>query len=158
MEHQSHDQVFFKNFALVMGALFVIFFICITAASFVSPAPEPDDQAVALLEARLQPAGEVVTDPAALVKVAAVSTRAPLSGEEVLAKVCNACHLSGVLGAPKEGDTAAWSARLQAAGGLDGLASSAINGKNSMPPRGGDPDLTDEEIHAAVELLANSEK
>jgi cytochrome c5 len=37
--------------------------------------------------------------------------------------------------------------------GLDGLVSSVINGLNVMPPRGGQPSLTDEEIQAAVEFM-----
>ena len=80
----------------------------------------------------------------------------PLRGAgagQVLANACNACHAAGVLEAPKNGDTAAWSARADAAGGLDGLTASAIAGKNLMPARGGNPDLSDEEIRAAVELM-----
>ena len=59
----------------------------------------------------------------------------------------------GVLGAPKEGDTAAWQARLSAAGGVDGLVASVINGKNAMPPRGGNHDLSDEEVKAGVQQM-----
>jgi cytochrome c5 len=31
--------------------------------------------------------------------------------------------------------------------------SNAINGLNAMPPRGGNPTLTDEQIRAAVEFM-----
>jgi cytochrome c5 len=51
------------------------------------------------------------------------------------------------------GDKAAWSARKSAAGGADGLAASAIKGKNSMPARGGNADLSDDEIKATVGLM-----
>jgi cytochrome c5 len=40
-----------------------------------------------------------------------------------------------------------------AAKGLDGLVESAINGLNAMPPRGGSPSLTDEQIRASVEFM-----
>ena len=37
--------------------------------------------------------------------------------------------------------------------GEEGLFSSVINGLNVMPPRGGRPDLSDEQIKAAVEFM-----
>ena len=59
-----------------------------------------------------------------------------------------ACHASGVAGAPKLGDKAAWDPRV--ATGVDTLVSVVISGKGAMPPRGGNPATTDEEIRAAV--------
>lgn len=150
MEHKDHDKVFFATFGAVLAALGAFFFVCIAAARLLVPDHGPDPEALAQLEERIRPVGLVVTDPAALVKVSTKPARAPYSGEEVLTKVCNTCHVAGVLGAPKEDDKAAWSARASAAGGLDGLTASAIKGKNSMPPRGGSPDLSDDEIKAAV--------
>lgn len=153
MEHKDHDKIFIVNFGAILAALGAFFFICISAARILAPEPHVDPDALAKLEARIKPVGHVVTDPAALVKVSAKAARAPFSGEQVLASTCNACHASGVLGAPKEGDAAAWGARSSAAGGLDGLVSSAIKGKNAMPPRGGNPDLSDDEIKAAVSQM-----
>ena len=37
--------------------------------------------------------------------------------------------------------------------GMDTLVQNAINGLNVMPPRGGNPSLTDEQIRAAVEHM-----
>lgn len=153
MEHKDHDKVFFSTFGAVLAALGAIFFICIVAARLLLPQPAPDPEALAKLADRIRPVGVVVTDPAALVKVAAKAAREPYTAEQVLEKNCNACHAAGVLGAPKEGDKAAWSARAAAAGGADGLTASALKGKNSMPPRGGNPDLSDEEIRAAIGLM-----
>jgi cytochrome c5 len=154
LDHKNHDKVFFSTFAAVLGVLFAIFFVCIVAARWVTPAHEPDAAALARLEERIKPVGQPITDPAALLKVsAAKAPRAPLNGEQVTAKICAACHNAGVLGAPKTGDKAAWTARSKAAGGVSGLSASVIKGKNSMPPRGGDPDLTDAEIKAAVEQM-----
>jgi cytochrome c5 len=53
-----------------------------------------------------------------------------------------------VLGAPKIDDKAAWEPR--AAQGLDTLMKNATNGIRSMPARGGDPTLTDEEVQNAI--------
>ncbi len=157
MEHQNHDQVFVKNFGLVLGALGAIFAICVIAARMIVSDGDLEDKAAqaALLQERIQPVGQVVTDPAVLMKMEAAGkvARAAYTGEQVVQRACAGCHGSGMLGAPKTGDKAAWSARLSAAGGLDGLVASAIKGKNAMPPRGGDSDLSDDEVKAAVELL-----
>lgn len=75
------------------------------------------------------------------------------TGEEIATKVCAACHDAGVLGAPKTGDNAAWAPRI--AKGFDALMTSATNGLNNMPPKGGAADLTDKELARAVAYLAN---
>src|SRR3546814_4847329 len=73
--------------------------------------------------------------------------------EQVYSKVCTGCHAAGVLGAPKDGDKAAWGARLKAAGGVDGMLKIAIHGLNAMPPRGGDASLSDDELKGAIEHM-----
>lgn len=156
MEHKNHDAVFFRTFALVLGALFGIFFVCIIAARIIDSGEIYDDGSEqARLEERIKPVGTVVTDPNVLMQMAAASkvAREPYTAEQVLQKVCGACHNSGMLNAPKTGDKAAWAARLKAAGGLEALVTSAIKGKGTMPARGGDADLSDAEVKAAVELL-----
>ncbi len=155
MDHQDHDKVFFTNFSLVMGGLFGIFFFCIAVARWYASGDEkPDPAAVALVADRTKPVAQVFTDPAALLKVsAAAAPRAAYTGEQVNNNLCAGCHASGVLGAPKAGDKAVWSARLGAAGGLDGLVGHAVNGKGAMPAKGGDPSLSDQEIHDAVAYL-----
>lgn len=153
MEHKNHDKVFFINFGIVLGALGAFFFVCMLAASIIAPDPQPDEQAMERLQARLDLPGEVVTDPAALMKAATATAREPYTAEQVLSRVCNTCHATGILESPKVGDKAVWSARAAAVGGLDGLTASAIKGKNAMPARGGDPDLKDEEIRSAIEVM-----
>lgn len=153
--NESHDKVFFKNFSLVMGVLFGIFFLCIIVARIITPARELDAAGLAKLEAATAPVGEVVTDPAALeLKLAANKpARAAYTGEQVVTKVCAACHQTGMLNAPKIGDKGEWAKRKGAAGGLDGLVKLAIKGINQMPARGGDSDLSDDEMKAAVEFI-----
>ena len=75
------------------------------------------------------------------------------SGKEVVDAVCSACHGTGALGAPKIGDKAAWAPHLGE--GLDHLAQNAIKGIRQMPPRGGNPDLSDTEVTRAVAFMAN---
>ncbi|MEN9864213.1 MAG: hypothetical protein RLZZ601_1977 [Pseudomonadota bacterium] len=78
------------------------------------------------------------------------------TGEQVYKTVCSSCHASGAAGAPKFGDTAAWSARLGK--GYDGLLTSVLKGKGAMPARGGasPADISDYELGRAVVYLANS--
>ncbi|MES0873188.1 c-type cytochrome [Sinimarinibacterium thermocellulolyticum] len=154
MDHKDHDKVFFANFGAVMAVLFGIFFVCIIAASWISGDEQMSPAAIALVEERIRPVGKVITDPAALVKVSAsAASRAPYTGEQLNAQLCAGCHAAGVLGAPKDGDRAAWSQRLGAAGGIDGLVASVVNGKGAMPPKAGDASLSEDEIRAAVEHL-----
>lgn len=76
------------------------------------------------------------------------------SGEEVFNAVCTSCHTSGALGAPKLNAKGDWASRLGQ--GFEKLTANAINGIRAMPPRGGNPDLTDDEMVRAVAYLANS--
>ena len=75
------------------------------------------------------------------------------SGEQVYTAQCAACHAAGVAGAPKFGDTAAWSARIQT--GYDTLLHSALAGKGAMAPQGGG-NFSDTEIGRAVVYMANA--
>ena len=75
------------------------------------------------------------------------------SGEDVYKAQCVACHAAGVAGAPKLGDTAAWSARLQT--GFEALWNSALKGKGAMAAQSGG-EHNDTEIGRAVVYLTNS--
>ena len=102
-------------------------------------------------ELRIQPVARVEIQ-----KAAPPSDGKPRSGETVYNTICKACLDAGVAGAPKTGDKAAWAARI--ATGLEALLTSAANGKNAMPARGGAADLTDDELKAAVEYLVEKSK
>ena len=95
---------------------------------------------------RLKPVGQVeVIDPSA--------PKVEKSGKEIVEAVCGACHTAGLLGAPKIGDKAAWAPHLGM--GLEHLTQNAIKGVKQMPPRGGNPDLSDLEIGRAIAYMAN---
>ena len=70
------------------------------------------------------------------------------SGKEIVSEKCVECHGTGVGGAPRIGDRAAWIHR--ATYGIDALLRSAIKGHGAMPSRGGMPDLTDSELRRAI--------
>ena len=152
-EDHEHDKVFFSTFAMVLAALFSIFGFCIFAASLLVPSAPPSAAEVARVHERFKPIGTVFTDPAALLKVSASAKHAPQTGDQLVTQVCGACHGAGVLGAPKIGDKGEWARRSGADGGLNGLAGVAIKGKGQMPARGGNPDLSDDEIKEAVKVM-----
>lgn len=80
----------------------------------------------------------------------------PAMAEDSAAKAiydggCVGCHGTGVIGAPKLGDAAAWKPRV--AGGLPALVASAKAGKGAMPPKGGNASLTDAQLMAVVAYM-----
>ena len=75
------------------------------------------------------------------------------SGEQVVKARCIKCHGEGVGGAPKIGDMEAWVQRLKQ--GLPYLTRSAIRGHGGMPARGGQANLTDTELRAAILYMYN---
>ena len=81
--------------------------------------------------------------------------REPRSGEEVYKAVCSACHATGVAGAPKFGDAAAWAPRL--AQGQNALEQAPIKGftgtTGTMPPQSGGAASDYEIIRAAVYMV-----
>jgi c(7)-type cytochrome triheme protein len=71
--------------------------------------------------------------------------------KQVYDGICAGCHAAGVLGAPKFGNATDWAPRVKAAGGIDGLVKSATAGTaKGMPPKGGRPDLSPEQLKAVI--------
>lgn len=81
----------------------------------------------------------------------AVASQDLAHGQQIFGQACAYCHDRGVAGAPKIGDAAAWNPRL--AQGMDTLYAVALRGKGAMPPKGGNPALTDSSVRAAVDYL-----
>lgn len=78
----------------------------------------------------------------------APTVAAERSGEQIVQAQCIKCHETGVGGAPKIGDRAAWVPRVKQ--GLNVVIRSAIRGHGQMPARGGMADVTDSELRNAV--------
>jgi len=72
-------------------------------------------------------------------------------GATVYNQNCAMCHVPGLANAPKFGDKAAWAPRLET--GRDALLNSALKGKGAMPPKAGNPKLSDEEVAAAMDHM-----
>jgi cytochrome c5 len=81
-------------------------------------------------------------------------------GKTIFGNLCHSCHETGAGGAPKISDKAAWAPRV--AEGLDTLVKHAIDGYTGksgiMPPKGGNPALTDEQIKATVDWMFDQVK
>jgi cytochrome c5 len=124
---------------------------------------------------RLHPVGKLViagdstqpqaqTGEGAVVATAAPATAsaAPVAedpGEKakrIYTASCAACHATGAAGAPKLGDNAAWAPRIKT--GTETLYTSALKGKNAMPPKGGNAGLSDDDVKAVVDYMVSQSK
>jgi len=75
----------------------------------------------------------------------------PEGGEKIYQQACLMCHEAGVAGSPMTGDKAAWAVRIDQ--GRDKLVQNAIEGIGVMPPKGGQTQLSDDEVASAVDYL-----
>jgi cytochrome c5 len=134
---------------VLLAFLVPITVIALLSQLFTSTTRDTKEDEQHVLE-RIKPVGTVV-----LAEAGAASGN--LSGQQVFAQVCKTCHETGLAGAPKAGDKAAWAPRI--AEGENTLVQHAIAGYQGktgvMPPKGGNPDLTDDEVHRAVVYLAD---
>jgi cytochrome c5 len=164
---ESSDTHFFNSFSLVLGILILFAIVLFGVARSIGADTQAKDVLLDPLHlkevqeniapfARVAIAGK---DNSALAVVAApaggAAAAVPTTGEEAFKQVCSACHSTGVNGAPKIGDHAAWGPRI--AQGKDVLYKAAIGGLGNMPPKGGTtwPDAT---IRMTVDYMVSLNK
>jgi cytochrome c5 len=127
--------------------------------------PDPKAMAPEAVAERIKPVARVEFGPregapapaqtaAATAKPAAKA--GPVDGKAVYDKVCFACHQQSVAGSPRLGDKEAWAPRIKQ--GLPTLVQSVLKGKGAMPPRGGNPALSEAEARAAVEFMVGQSR
>ncbi len=129
------------------------------ALAFSVTAADLTDKQRAAIEERIKPVGEVCLEGDNTCGGPAVASNAGArSGEDVYNAACMACHSTGVAGAPKLGDAAAWADRV--AKGMDAMYSSGINGLSGtgMIAKGGCMNCSDEEVTAAVDFMIDGSK
>ncbi|HJT62596.1 MAG TPA: c-type cytochrome [Burkholderiales bacterium] len=147
-QHESFIKTPQQLVTVVLLAFLVPIIGIILVVQLVLSRPSADPQALApeAVSARLQPVARLeIGAPAA-----APGARA---AADIVKTTCAACHQTGAANAPKLGDAAAWAPRIKT--GINTLVQSVIKGKGAMPPKAGDPSLTESEIHNAVVLMAN---
>lgn len=164
------DKRFLRQFSTVITLLVLIAFGLVAVAAYVyDRMPQPADPAMQQqLNARIAPVGAVYSGAAgaaamkaaqdAATKAAAseVAYGGTLNGHDIYNHLCHTCHTDGVAGAPKLGNKAMWGPRI--AQGINVLVQHATNGYhgpdgNFMPPKGGNPALTDAQIEATVKWM-----
>ncbi len=154
------DKVFIKRFSgIIAGLVIVTILIIIISVATDNPDSGANPSRAILAAERIAPVAAVRTElpEAEAVSVASVApgdvqqpAAAAIDGAAIFSSTCGACHLSGIADAPIPGSEA-WAER--AASGIDSLTSNVIAGMGVMPPKGGRPDLSDDEIRAAVEHM-----
>ena len=132
---------------LLSFAIPIIGIVLLVQLVLSAPGADPNAMTPEAVAARIQPVGRVEF---AAGGGGAAGAR---SGEEVVKSVCATCHQTGVANAPKIGDKAAWAPRIKE--GFNELVKDALKGKGAMPPKGGNPSLSDDEVARAVAFMAN---
>lgn len=77
------------------------------------------------------------------------------TGEQIFNKVCIQCHAAdgNVPNAPRITNNGEWAPRI--AKGFETLFNNALNGFNAMPAKGGQADLTDDELKRVIAYMTN---
>jgi len=171
----KQDTHFINIFSLVIGVLIAIAIaIFVLARNVASHTQEQqvlvEAQYLKSVSGRIQPfsheavAGQDNSALAIKADTGAAATGGtaaiPKDGAAVFQQTCSACHGTGIAGAPKAGDHAAWAPRI--AKGKDVLYQHALQGFQGtagvMPPKGGRVDLPDDLIKAAVDHMLDMAK
>ena len=171
---RNYDLEFLKKFSMVIGLLVLITLGLIVFAFYLQKAipEEVSPTAAKRTEQRIAPAGAVyagatgaaaqaAAHAAATAKAAAqVAYGGTTDGKVIFDNLCTACHTNGVGNAPTL-DHAHWDKRI--AQGKDTLYKHAIEGYTGpdggiMPPKGGNPALTEEQVEATVDWMLGNLK
>ena len=78
---------------------------------------------------------------------------AKVDGKAVYEASCKACHSGTIPGTPGVGKKDEWKPRIKQ--GQETLHKHAIEGFKGMPAKGGNEGLSDDEVKAAVDFMAN---
>ncbi len=154
----EHDEgSFLKILSWLMGGMVAFAVLLVLLAALLAGLTsddEVDPLSRQVLAERVAPVGQVNTGEPGQVMTAAAEAPAadePLSGEQIYRNNCAACHDTGAMQAPLTSDADTWNDRL----GQDRetLVRHAIEGIGQMPARGGNPNLSDEEVEASVDYM-----
>jgi cytochrome c5 len=161
-----------KHFAIMIAMLAGIAVVLIIIGTFVwaSLPKESNQREVQRAGDRITPVAAVYagdTGRAAMEAAKAAADKAAASqvayggttdGKAIFDHLCTTCHSTGATGAPKISDKAAWAPRIKE--GIATLIKHAEDGYhgpdgNFMPPRGGNPALSDAQVEATVKWMVS---
>lgn len=154
------DSDFVRNFSIMIGALILLAVVIYVIANSIGGAHKAKTASVDndTIAQRIQPVGKLNLATAAA--GAAVGTAQAADGAGTYNSACAACHATGAAGAPKMGDKAAWGPRIKQ--GNATLYTHAIKGfqgkKGFMPAKGGQAQLSDAAVKAAVDHMVSKSK
>jgi cytochrome c5 len=126
----------------------VVHMVNAAGANWKLPSAAPSATTAAAPAGTAAPAAPVA---AVVIPPATPGAIAKPDGKNIYETACVACHGAGVAGAPKFGDKVAWAPRLTS--GKDALYASSLKGKGAMPPKGGQTQLPDDHVRAAVDYM-----
>lgn len=165
----KQDDHFFNTFSIVIGSLVTIAIVLFgIARSIGTPFEEAraasDSASAAHVAENTAPIGKLAIaghDNSALAirapgsGLAPTALPVPKSGEETFQVVCSACHATGIGGAPKVGDHAAWGPRIgQGKATLYEHALRGFTGRAGvMLAKGGRSDLPDDLVRETVDYI-----
>jgi len=150
-QHESFIKTPQQLIVVILLAFVVPIFGIIMLVQLVTSRPGADPQAMTpeAVSARLQPVARLEIGGAG-------SAAGARSAADIVKNTCSACHQTGAANAPKLGDAAAWAPRIKT--GVNALVQSVIKGKGAMPPKAGNPSLSEGEIRAAIEFMTSQSK
>lgn len=171
---RNYDLDFLKHFSMVIGFLVVVTLALLLFANHLNGVipPEVSPTAQRATQARIATAGDVYAGATGAASQAAASAAASaaaaaqvayggtMDGSVIFGNLCTGCHTSGAGNAPTM-DKAHWAARI--AQGTETLYKHAIEGYTGpdggiMPPKGGNPALSDEQVKATVDWMMGNLK
>tara|TARA_R110002050_G_scaffold57423_5_gene129300 strand:- start:221702 stop:222169 length:468 start_codon:yes stop_codon:yes gene_type:complete len=135
------------TFLIIFG---VIKMVLLTSQDAEKRVVTPESMTAEDVADRIKPVAQTFIGEAPVI-VAAVEEESVGGGEQIVTQVCSMCHSSGMMSSPKLGSNSDWAPRIEK--GIDTLYNHAINGFNMMPARGGRPDLSDDDVKAAVDHM-----
>ena len=154
------DQIFNKICIQCHGAdkCVITYMANKSGGTFPDPdAAAPADQAASGNAAASAPAAAgsapAADAPKAEDKGAAAPAASGADGKKVFEATCQACHGGAVPGIPGIGKKDEWASRIKQ--GKETLHKHALEGFNAMPAKGGNAGLSDDEVKAAVDYMAN---
>ncbi|MDB9800202.1 c-type cytochrome [bacterium] len=160
MMSKEEDQIFFKNFSLALGFIAIMMVVFFVVAQFAASDEEADAKMRSTKVAKLTvPVGQVTPAGEEMQVVANIASASGNVGKTVYEGLCVNCHGIPAMAAmiPQTGDAAAWAARIEQDDEI--LYAHAINGfvgdMGMMPARGSNPNLTDDEVKAAVDYMVS---